>query len=302
MKASVIIPAYNARAALRGCLLSLAHQNRETTGSFEVIVVDDGSSDGTGEMIERFPADLDLRYVHEPRTPRSGRARARNIGLAMATGDLVVTLDADQVVAPSFIGEHIRAHATDPDLLLVGRRMQLGEGDIEAATRGDGFDVSALPEVVRGDERERLFEEFSFDLADMVTAWHHVWTCNASVRRDRLNAVGGFDEGFTGWGLEDAEVGYRLARAGVRMRYTTRAAVHHVHREPLTTAMYREWRRNLAYFIHKHPDPIVRLQEMFAPAIDPEATANGGWVGTAARFEAAARALERERHRPPLGR
>ncbi|WP_411122411.1 glycosyltransferase family 2 protein [Streptomyces sp. x-19] len=288
---SVIIPAYNARATLEACLLSLTHQRPQGNGSFEVLVIDDGSTDGTGPMVDSFASRLDLRYVHEPRTPASGRARARNIGLALATGSLVVTLDADQVVGPDFLAEHVRAHGTADDLLVVGRRHQLGEGTFDLACLARGFSLGALPEVVRGDEREPVFAALGGELSDLRTAWHYLWTCNASVRRDRLAAVGGFDEEFHGWGLEDAELGYRLVQDGVRMRYSTRAAVYHEHRSPVSASMYREWRANLAHFARKHPDPVVRLQEMFAPAIDPAAPAAEAWVDTAVRFEHRARAL-----------
>ncbi|MEK2472647.1 MULTISPECIES: glycosyltransferase family 2 protein [Streptomyces] len=291
-KVSVLIPAYNACATLEACLLSLTHQRLRRPFSFEVLVVDDGSDDGTGTMVDSFTSRLDLRYAYEPRTPASGRARARNIGLAMATGSLVVTLDADQVVGPDFLAHHLRAHGAATDLLVVGRRCQLGEGKFDLARLARGFSLDALPEVVRGDEREPVFAALSCQLTHMRTAWHYLWTCNASVRPERLAASGGFDERFRGWGLEDAELGYRLVRDGVRMRYSARAAVYHEHRSPVSASMYREWRENLGHFAHKHPDPAVRLQEMFAPAIDPAAPAAEAWVDTAVRFEHAARALE----------
>ncbi|MFB8073954.1 glycosyltransferase family 2 protein [Streptomyces californicus] len=298
VRISVIIPTFNARTTLRCCLLSLLHQRIGAHGSdagppftYEVIVVDDGSSDGTSEMIAQFPSRLDLRYTFLPRTDRSGRARARNAGLALATGGLVVTLDADQVVEPHFLAEHARLHAGGPGRVVAGRRLQLADGPMDEVRLEHGFDPQALPPVVRGDEREQLFRLLDSSLEDMVTGWHHVWTCNASFPRDRLEAVGGFDETFTGWGLEDAELAYRLVQGGATTHFAPSAVVRHEHRTPVTADMYREWCRNLAHFVRRHPAPEVRLQEIFAPAIDPDRSAPGTWDDIAAEFEHTARRL-----------
>ncbi|AIA08144.1 glycosyltransferase family 2 protein [Streptomyces noursei] len=290
MRISVVIPAYRARDALELCLLSLARQSLDAEHSAEVIVVDDGSIDGTDRMVAALPAGLDLCYVYEPRSPASGRARARNLGLAQAVGDLVVLLDADQVVAPTFLAEHVRAHAGSDDLVVVGRRFQLGDGQVDRERLRYEFSFEALPPVVRGDEREPVLEAFGCELAGLETAWHYLWACNASVRRSHLLAAGGFDEAFVGWGLEDAELGFRLIRRGLRLRYATEAAVYHLHRAPVSPARHRQWRRNLAYFTAKHDELVVVLQRAFEPAIDP-AGAGRGRHECALRFELAARAL-----------
>ncbi|UJB45666.1 glycosyltransferase family 2 protein [Streptomyces sp. A1-5] len=296
MRISVVIPAYRARDALELCLLSLARQSLDAELSAEVIVVDDGSADGTDRMVAALPSGLDLRYVYIPRSPTSGRARARNLGLAQTTGDLVVLLDADQVVAPTFLAEHARAHAGDDAAVVVGRRFQLGDGPVDRERLRYEFSFEALPPVVRGDEREPVLEAFGCELADLETAWHYLWACNASVRRRHLVAAGGFDEAFVGWGLEDAELGYRLTRRGLRLRYATEAAVYHLYGEPVATARHREWRRNLAYFAGKHDDLVVVLQRAFEPAI-AAAGPGPGRHECALRFELAARVLA-GRHRP----
>ncbi|MFD7668421.1 glycosyltransferase family 2 protein [Streptomyces sp. NPDC059788] len=298
---SVIIPAYNARDSLELCLLSLAHQQAGgAVYTTEVVVVDDGSSDDTGKMVAGLATGLDIRYVHEPRTPASGRARARNIGLEAATGDLVVLLDADQVVAPTFLAEHVASHTGEDDLLVLGPRFQLGEGPADRERLRDGFALEALPPVVRGDEREPVFAALECGPEDLETAWHFMWTCNTSVRRSHLTALGGFDEAFLGWGLEDSELGYRLARAGVRFAHNPRAVVYHEHRHGVTARMHREWCRNLARFERKHDDPVVPLQRVFGPVIDPAVASDLTWIESAVRFELAARAL-RGRGRTPLG-
>ncbi|MFE7312221.1 glycosyltransferase [Streptomyces sp. NPDC057555] len=300
MRISVIVPAYRARDALELCLLSLARQSLDAQHSAEVIVVDDGSADGTDRMVAALPAGLDVRYVYEPRSPASGRARARNLGLARASGDLVVLLDADQVVAPTFLAEHVRAHAEDDDLLVVGRRFQLGDGPVDRERLRYEFSFEALPPVVRGDEREPVLEAFGCELAGLVTGWHYVWACNASVRRSHLVAAGGFDEAFVGWGLEDAELGYRLTRRGLRLRYATEAAVYHLHQEPAAASRHREWRRNLAHFTDVHDDVVVLLQRVFEPAVDPTGQGRSRHE-CALRFELAARALTGRLRPAPAG-
>ncbi|MYT27646.1 MULTISPECIES: glycosyltransferase [unclassified Streptomyces] len=300
MRISVVIPAYRARDVLELCLLSLARQSLEAQHSSEVIVVDDGSADGTDRMVAGLPSGLDLRYVYAPRSAASGRARARNLGLARAAGDLVVLLDADQVVAPTFLAEHARAHAGDDGAVVVGRRFQLGDGPVDRERLRYEFSFEALPPVVRGDEREPVLEAFDCELADLETAWHYLWACNASVRRRHLVAAGGFDEAFVGWGLEDSELGYRLTRRGLRLRYAPEAGAYHLHREPVSTARHREWRRNLAYFAGKHDDLVVALQRAFEPAIAP-AGPGPGRHECALRFELAARVLAGRHRAAPVG-
>ncbi|MFE6684939.1 glycosyltransferase family 2 protein [Streptomyces sp. NPDC057743] len=300
MRISVVVPAYRARDALELCLLALARQSLDAAHSAEVIVVDDGSADGTDRMVATLPAGLDVRYVYEPRSPASGRARARNLGLAHATGDLVVLLDADQVVAPTFLAEHARAHAEGDDLVVVGRRFQLGDGPVDRERLRYEFSFEALPPVVRGDEREPVLEAFACELAGLETAWHYVWACNASVRRGHLVAAGGFDEAFVGWGLEDAELGYRLTRRGLRLRYATEPAVYHLHRESPPAARHGEWRRNLAHFASVHDDVVVLLQRVFEPVVDPTGPGRGRHE-CALRFELAARALAGRLRPAPTG-
>ncbi|MFI9081877.1 glycosyltransferase family 2 protein [Streptomyces sioyaensis] len=300
---SVLIPAYNARDALELCLLSLARQVLNTEHTVEVIVVDDGSEDGTGTMVTGLSTSLDLRYVFEPRSPTSGRARARNIGLELASGDLVVMLDADQMVAPAFLAEHVCSHTGQDDLLVLGARHQMGEGQADPGRLRGAFSLDAFPPAVRGDERELVLAALACGFEELDTCWHHMWTCNASVRRHHLAAVGGFDEDFLGWGLEDSELGYRLHRSGVRFHYTPRAVVHHEHRGAGVSAqMLGEWRRNLAHFTRKHDDPVVMLQRVFDPVIDPHTASDVTWAECAVRFELAARALHGRSQLPLIPR
>jgi glycosyltransferase involved in cell wall biosynthesis len=274
VRVSVVIPAYNARPALERCLRTLGRTRHQPGLSYEVIVVDDGSDDGTAELLAGFCAPFELHSVFLPRTPASGRGAARNAGIHRASGDLIVMIDADQLVTPDLLAEHVRFHRFRPDLVVIGRRDELAPGPVEDP-----------PEVVAVDSREALYAEFSANLNNLTTCWHHLYSCNASVRREHLLAVGGFDETFRGWGLEDTELGFRLRQRGLAFAYHPGAVVYHQRPQRITARMYAEWRRNLRRFADKHRNaPEVALQSVVGrPDIS--------WEEAMHRFEHAARAL-----------
>ncbi|MFF4501678.1 glycosyltransferase family 2 protein [Streptomyces sp. NPDC001401] len=290
MKVSVVIPSYNAGEQLGRLLLSLTWCRLDAGDSLEVIVVDDGSTDGTRELVAGVGGDLDLVYIFLPRSAASGRAAARNVGIEKASGELVVMVDADQICEPGFVAAHVGFHRLREDLVVVGPRRDLGEGRFDDARLAAGFARSAIPEVVRGDGRELVFAEFSENFNQLETCWHHMFSCNVSVRREHVMAVGGFDEGFTGWGLEDSELGYRLRRAGLAFAYQP-AAVAYQRGHGVTPEMFVEWQRNLAHFAAKHADaPEVWAQAVIGMAFNP-ADRSIGWLESMCRLEFAARAL-----------
>ena len=102
MRISVIIPAYNAASTLAECLESVV---RQTVRPFEVILVDDGSTDNTRRVAAKFEANLALRIVSQA---NSGLGKARNAGMAAATGDAYAFLDADDVWLPNKLEQGVK--------------------------------------------------------------------------------------------------------------------------------------------------------------------------------------------------
>lgn len=290
MKASVVIPAYNSKQGVEICLLSLIHQRIADDDSFEVVVVDDGSSDGTRDVVRGRHYPFELNYVHRPRGPESGRAAARNAGIREASGELIVMVDADQMLPPDFLAEHIRYHMHHAAMVVLGPRHHLGEGRFDVDRLARGFTLEAVPQVVGGDSRESVLDAFSHNLDNLSTAWHYLFSCNASVRREHLLAVGGFDESFVGWGLEDSELGYRLRRFGLGFAYNRHAVAYHLYEQVIREDMYDEWLRNLVFFTDKHGVPEVAAQRILARSFDPR-TRDLSWLECCQRFEYAVRAL-----------
>jgi GT2 family glycosyltransferase len=193
---SVVIATKDRAPALRRALASFATQ----TGAppFEIVAVDNGSSDGTAEALRELAREasypLHYRFVAQP-----NRGAARNAGIATATGRVVAFVDDDVVVPPGFLAAHATAHA---------------RSGAAAAVSGPILNV---PDSVARPKPS---------LANYSGAFF--CTCNVSVPRDALNAVGGFDEGFDRYGWEDTELGLRLRRAGVRRAFAWPAYLYHI--------------------------------------------------------------------------
>lgn len=132
---SVIVPAYNAEKYLDACVGSILGQ---TYPDFELILVDDGSVDGTGEMIDRYAAaDPRVRAFHKE---NGGHTSARNYGLRQSVGQYIVFVDADDMIEPEVLSEcqvQIALHA--PDVVVYGLRAIDGNPDLFKSGIGDGF-------------------------------------------------------------------------------------------------------------------------------------------------------------------
>jgi GT2 family glycosyltransferase len=294
VKVTVVIPTFNSRETLSLCLLSLKHQRLAPDDSLQVVVVDDGSTDDTQIDVDQLGHELELTYHFAPRGPRSGRSRARNIGIELATGDLIIMIDPDHVFPPDLIAEHVRYHKHSEALVVVGPRGKLGAGHVDIAEFRRGFSWAALPQISGGlteDSRWSILSELSHNLNNVATRWGMAYTCNASVRREHLIGVGGFDEGFTGWGLEDTELAYRLRQRGLAFAFNPAAIVYTWDGELIDDNQYRQWRINLSYFCEKHAGLDVAAQRLFDDSFNP-AVESGDWVHTYLRFEHVARAVD----------
>ncbi|MFJ6199266.1 glycosyltransferase family 2 protein [Micromonospora sp. NPDC092111] len=295
MKVSVVIPSYNSGPQLRACLATLNRQHPVAGHPVEVVVVDDGSHDGTGALVQdlggRPDLNFDLQYHYLPRTAESGRAAARNHGIRAATGEIVVLVDADVLLPPGALAAHLDYHRRRPDLVVTGPRGFFTEVEIGPDGPVDADAWAELVPAAGADLRDQVLAALSDNLNNLATAWHLTFSCNVSVRREHLLTVGGFDDSFTGWGLEDSELGYRLHRLGLAFAYNRDAVVYHQHAQILTDGMYRDWVANLVRFTAKYPtDPAVTAQWVLDRVFD-RVNADLTWLECYRRFEAAVRAL-----------
>lgn len=236
---SVVMPTFNQASRLALTLSSLQHQRPPRAG-WEVIVVDDGSTDDTTAVLDSFAAErLPLRVL---RQRNAGRSAARNAGGAIAAGRTLVFCDSDRVCDPSFVAAHADA-ATNGDAALVN----LGEVREAYVADLDGRRAELLSDIgtgcawlARRSRRPHFVAEVyrhllaSDDIADSAFAWLCFLSGNVSLSHALFDEVGGFDEDFVEWGFEHFELGYRLAGLGAVFRHRPGAVNYHLahRREP----------------------------------------------------------------------
>ena len=295
---SVIIPTYNRRDELRQTLEALAAQDFPAA-EFEVIVADDGSSDGSAEVAASFDGPLRLTYVWQDDLGYRAAA-ARNLGARQAAAPVLAFLDCGTLAGPGFVGGHLAAHAAP------GRRAVAGYCYGFDSLRKDkwvpdSFGTVSLPEVVRRnadapqflDIRHSEFERVGFDLMKFAVPWSHFATANCSMRATEFWAVGGFDEMFKAWGMEDTELGYRLFHNGVALSLSRDAWTIEL---PVDRAVKRRLGvllRHARMFHDKFPEPFVELlademRNFELDALEADSVLLGRWTEQARGLEVAA--------------
>ncbi len=205
---SVVVPTFNRRASLQRLLEGLAVQSYPVA-SFEVLVVDDGSTDGTHELLSDLALPYQLRIFHQE---HQGPAAARNLGVAQAKCPIVVFLDDDVMPGRHLLAEHVATHATASDAVVIGP-MSPPESSWPR------------PAWVRWEENKLQIQYRALVNGKYACTPRQFYTGNASLSRDRFLEAGGFDSSFRR--AEDVELGYRLRDRGARFIFNPRADVTH---------------------------------------------------------------------------
>jgi cellulose synthase/poly-beta-1,6-N-acetylglucosamine synthase-like glycosyltransferase len=223
---SVVIPAFQACTTIERCLAALARQTLPPE-QYEVIVVDDGSTDDTADRARRCGARV-VRLLRN-----QGPAQARNAGLAAARGDIVVFTDSDCEPTPGFL-----AALTAP---LRDAQVAATKGAYESKQR------ALVSRFVQLEYESRYRHTSAAPKVDFID------TYAACYRRADLVRLGGFDPRFKV--CEDQELSFRLAEAGLNMRFVPDARTCHQHADTLWGYVRKKFRiaRWKAAVLHKHP-------------------------------------------------
>lgn len=232
LRLSVVTPTHRRPTNLRALLESLEAQTLPRD-RYEVVVVDDASADTTGNVLRESQLRLpNLRYEQLP--TNAGPARARNRGIELATGDVIVFLDDDIAATPGLLEEHAAFHELrrEPWHALLGRV--------------DWHPDLRITRFMRWVDRSDL--QFAFDTwlqeGEVAEPYRAFYMANTSIHRSALLEVGGFDERFPHPAFEDYELGWRLVQRGLRMTYAPRAQAYHT--RAITLSAFRRRMRMVA--------------------------------------------------------
>src|SRR6266542_585600 len=177
VKLSIVIPTYNRRERLARVMAALDEQSMDP-GDFEVVIVDDGSSDGTSDWLKNQHRRYVVRAI---RQDNAGPARARNTGVAAAAGELLLFLDDDVEPSARLLEEHRRSHGSETHLAIIGP-------------------LGSLPSYGQpwvAWEQAKLEAQYAAMLrGDWEPSFRQFWTGNASIRKEHVVAAGGFDPDF----------------------------------------------------------------------------------------------------------
>ena len=223
------------------------------TGSepFEIVAVDDGSRDATQAVLRGYrPQRFALRVERLERN--IGPAAARNRGLELVQGPLVLFVGDDIVPDPQFVAAHLsaHAHAPEPTVAVLGR----------VAWPAD-LPTNTLMTHIDGVGAQQFSYHYFQDGAEYD--YRHLYTANVSLKTDFLRSTGArFDTEFRYAAMEDAELGYRLKRHGLRIRFDAAAMGYHYHYHTVWSFAVRQYRAGLmaAALVGKHPELLHDLR------------------------------------------
>lgn len=256
MKVSVIIPVYNQKHRLKMVLKAFNNQSYDKW--FEVVVVDDGSTDNVKEFIIDLNINYNITYMKLEKN--SGRSISRNKGVSIAQGDILIFCDADRIPCDNFISEHVKSHLTNNDeKVVMGKIVELFLHNFEDEYERYISNVNLKDLFIYArDFNYYNYIENMYDSngnTDVKVAWVSLFTCNFSITKEIFKKIQGFDEDFTLWGFENFELGYRLSNMDVKYILNRKAENFHIFHRADRTGSRRD--ESFKVFMSKHPYPEV---------------------------------------------
>lgn len=246
MEATVIIPNYNGRKYLRGCLDSLQQQSRQ---DFHILLIDNGSEDGSVSFVQTHYPEVELRCFETNR----GFCAAVNEGIRMAKTPYVILLNNDTICEPDFVAALIAGIRQSKSCFACGSKMLKMQDETVMDNGGDYYCALGWAYALGKDRPAAHYDRKREIFSACAGA--------AIYRRAVFDEIGLFDEAHFAY-LEDIDISYRAKIAGYHNYYIPQAVVHHVG-SATSGSVYNEFKtryssRNNVYLIYKNM-PVLQI-------------------------------------------
>jgi len=236
VQVSIIIPTYNRFDFIIKTLKSVEELNYPKE-NYEVIIVDDGSTDGTKDYMISYSetTGLNFSYIYQN---NSGPATARNVGWKNAKGKFIAFTDSDCIVDKNWLNELINGFTSE---IIAG---------VGGSAQGVGNDIFSRYFAQTGMYSTRLIN-------GTVT---YLLTLNACYRKDILQKFNGFNEGFKQPGGEDPDLSFRIRKKGYQLNYNPNAIVYHHHKSNFISFIktFRNYGKGQALLVKLHPEWYIK--------------------------------------------
>lgn len=276
-KVSIIIPTYNKSLYLDFTLAGFINQSYQ---DFELVVIDDGSTDDTMKVVEKYHYRLNINYSYES---HNGLAVARNKGIDLAKGKYIINIDSDRIPCPDFIAEHVNVLEQHPKKVSIGCKyiiFNIYHNEIKSIKNHlnklivknpslletisenntlftpDSI-ISNFHNVIENhflyehyDNYKNIRDIYSDNLIDFHFGWILATGGNTAYDREQAVKVR-FDERYVGWGAEDTDFAFQLYLEGFSFQFSKNAISYH-QEHPRGSSEWKELKNNLNYFINKY--------------------------------------------------
>jgi cellulose synthase/poly-beta-1,6-N-acetylglucosamine synthase-like glycosyltransferase len=224
-----VVPAYNSQKTISDCINALLDQNFPKN-RYEIIIVDDGSTDKTPQIVKTFPVRLTLQK-------RAGPSAARNLGTKIAKGEIVAFTDSDCVPRPDWLSKLVNDFS-NPSVAGVGGTYET-KNTCSRLARIIGYEIAC---------RHRSMPKF----VDFLGSF------NCAYRKEVLEKVGGFDTSYLAASGEDNDLSYRVHELGLGLVFNTNAVVGHYHPSNIWYFLKKQYERAVwrMKLYRKHPNKI----------------------------------------------
>lgn len=251
---SILIASHQKVEYLWACLRGL--ELLRTPHSFEVIVVNDGSTDATERFLNSYEAPFDLRCFHNE---NQGLATTRNCGLQASHGELVVMLDNDCVLTDAAMDALWSAHTRNPGQMYISTIAHVPIDKVAGVMGSLADQTLQFPlseDLLTPEEGEstlqRILRLTKTRLHELHAGWFGAQGPSVCAARETLEALGGYDGAIRTYGMEDFDLGLRFELAGGKLIWVPESVIYHLDHGHNATELFSGTAASTGYFYRKH--------------------------------------------------